>query len=88
MKMRSVVGQLFGWIFLAAGIAGLFLPFLQGILFILIGLMILSCQYQWAHKILVKVKKRFPKIAEQSDGFLQKMRKRFPAFNREHGHDK
>jgi hypothetical protein len=36
----------------------------------------------------VKGKMRFPKVADQLDGFLHKMRKRFPSFNRESGHDK
>jgi hypothetical protein len=40
MKIKKAVVQLVGWIFLVAGIAGLFL-FLQGILFILVGLVIL-----------------------------------------------
>jgi len=88
MKLRKAVVQLVGWMFLIAGIAGLFLPFLQGILFIFVGLVILSSQYQWAHKILGDGRKRFPKIAEQLDRFLEKMWKRFPSFNREHRHGK
>jgi len=49
------------------GIAGLFLPFLQGILFLLIGLVILSSEYVWAHKLLHKLRERFPRIAAQMD---------------------
>jgi len=88
MKMKKAVVQLVGWMFLLAGIAGLFLPFLQGILFILVGLVILSSQYAWAHKVLVHAKKRFPKMAERLDVFLEKMWKRFPSFNRERRHGK
>jgi len=51
-----------GWLFIALGIAGLFLPFLQGILFLLIGLVILSTEYSWARRILGKVRTRFPKL--------------------------
>lgn len=54
-----------GWGFIVLGIAGLFLPVLQGILFLLIGLFILSTEYVWAHKLLQKVKRRFPQIATQ-----------------------
>jgi uncharacterized membrane protein YbaN (DUF454 family) len=84
MKLRKAVVQLVGWMFLIVGIAGLFLPFLQGILFIFVGLVILSSQYQWAHKVLGHAKKRFPKMAEQLDRFLEKILKRFPSFNHEH----
>ena len=52
-----------GWAFVLVGIAGLFLPVLQGILFILIGLFILSTEYIWAHHLLEKVGQRFPRVA-------------------------
>jgi uncharacterized protein len=88
MKMKKAVVQVVGWIFLVAGVAGLFLPFLQGSLFILVGLVILSSQYQWAHKVLVHAKKRFPRMAERLDAFIEKMSKRFPSFHRAHRHGK
>ena len=75
--MRKAALQLVGWVFLVAGIAGLFLPFLQGILFILVGLAILSSQYLWAQKLLVNAKKRYPKLADQLDGIMLKIRKWF-----------
>lgn len=56
-----------GWIFVLFGIVGLFLPVLQGILFILIGLTILSTEYAWAHHLLAKLRQRFPKIAHAAD---------------------
>jgi uncharacterized membrane protein YbaN (DUF454 family) len=52
-----------GWTFIVLGIAGLFLPILQGILFLMIGLIILSSEYVWAHRLLDKVRARFPKAA-------------------------
>ncbi len=61
-----------GWAFILLGIAGLFLPVLQGILFLLIGLFILSSEYVWAHHLLEKLKRRFPKIAAQFDLAKQK----------------
>jgi uncharacterized membrane protein YbaN (DUF454 family) len=51
-----------GWVFIALGIAGLFLPVLQGILFLLIGLVILSTEYHWAKRLLGYVRNRFPKL--------------------------
>lgn len=56
-----------GWMFILLGIAGLFLPILQGILFITIGLIILSSEYVWAHRLLQKLRARFPRIANLSD---------------------
>jgi P-type Ca2+ transporter type 2C len=50
-----------GWIFVVAGIAGLILPVLQGILFLLIGLVILSKEYRWAGRLLGHIRSRFPK---------------------------
>ena len=58
---------LLGWGFVLLGIAGLFLPVLQGILFLLIGLVILSSEYVWAHKLLQKLRQRFPSIAGKAD---------------------
>ncbi|MGB9074813.1 MAG: PGPGW domain-containing protein [Terriglobales bacterium] len=56
-----------GWGFILLGIAGLFLPVLQGILFLMIGLIILSTEYVWAHHLLAKIRSRFPKAAEAAD---------------------
>jgi uncharacterized membrane protein YbaN (DUF454 family) len=58
---------LVGWGFILLGIAGLFLPVLQGILFILIGLIILSSEYVWAHKMLQRPRSRFPGVARKAD---------------------
>jgi hypothetical protein len=61
-----------GWAFVLVGIAGLFLPVLQGVLFILIGLFILSSEYIWAHHLLEKIRLRFPRVASQLDHAKQK----------------
>jgi uncharacterized membrane protein YbaN (DUF454 family) len=56
-----------GWGFVALGVAGLFLPFLQGVLFLLIGVTILSAEYAWARKLLQKLRERFPALATRMD---------------------
>jgi uncharacterized protein len=61
-----------GWAFILLGIAGLFLPVLQGILFLMIGLVILSTEYVWAHHLLAKLRARFPKLAETADRAKEK----------------
>jgi uncharacterized protein len=63
---------LVGWVFIVLGILGLFLPVLQGILFLLIGLLILSTEYVWAHNLLQKLRARFPRIAGHMDHARQR----------------
>jgi uncharacterized membrane protein YbaN (DUF454 family) len=56
-----------GWGFILLGIAGLFLPILQGVLFLIVGLIILSSEYVWAHHLLNRLRQRFPKISRIAD---------------------
>jgi len=65
--VKKVLVLVAGWSFILLGIAGLFLPVLQGILFLMVGLVILSTEYVWAHHLLVKIRARFPKIAATAD---------------------
>jgi hypothetical protein len=66
-QLKRIVVLAVGWAFILLGIAGLFLPILQGVLFLLIGLLILSSEYVWAHNLLQKLRARFPKISEHLD---------------------
>ncbi len=59
-KLKRWLVLFAGWTFVALGLAGLFLPFLQGVLFIVIGLSILSSEYVWAHKLTHKLLERYP----------------------------
>jgi uncharacterized membrane protein YbaN (DUF454 family) len=74
-----------GWGFILLGIAGLFLPILQGVLFILIGLMILSTQYAWAHSWLTKLRHRFPKVSAAADHASAKIHERWQRLSRQRG---
>ena len=56
-----------GWGFSFLGVVGLFLPVLQGVLFLLIGLTILSTEYVWAHNVLQKLRRRFPSLTARLD---------------------
>src|SRR5579872_98804 len=58
--MKRFCLLLAGWCCLVFGIIGLFLPVLQGILFIFIGLTILSAEYAWPAKVLTALRARFP----------------------------
>ena len=59
-KHLALVGL--GWGFLLLGIAGLFLPVLQGILFIAVGLISLSRVHPWARAFVVRLRRRFPAL--------------------------
>jgi len=65
--LKRVAVLVVGWAFIGLGIVGLFLPVLQGILFLLIGLVILSTEYVWAHHLLNKLRQRFPKTGRMTD---------------------
>jgi uncharacterized membrane protein YbaN (DUF454 family) len=56
-----------GWMFVILGVIGLFLPILQGILFLLIGLAILSTEYAWANRLLQRIRERFPRLSQKAD---------------------
>jgi uncharacterized membrane protein YbaN (DUF454 family) len=66
-QVKRVLVLLVGWGFILVGIAGLFLPLLQGILFLFIGLIILSSEYAWAHRLIARLRQRFPKVGEVAD---------------------
>jgi uncharacterized membrane protein YbaN (DUF454 family) len=64
---KRILVLIAGWGFILLGIVGLFLPVLQGVLFLLVGLIILSSEYAWAHRLLGKLRERFPKIGRTAD---------------------
>ncbi len=66
-KAKKAILLLFGWGLILLGVIGLFLPILQGALFLLIGLLILSSEYVWAHRLLLKIRNRFPAVAKRWD---------------------
>ena len=66
-KFKRIAMLVVGWGFIALGIAGLFLPVLQGVLFLVIGLVILSSEYVWAHHLLRKLRERFPAVSHAAD---------------------
>jgi uncharacterized membrane protein YbaN (DUF454 family) len=59
-KVKSIGVLILGWFFVGLGIVGLFLPFLQGVLFIMIGLGILSSRSATIKRLLDGLEKRYP----------------------------
>ena len=66
-SVKKALALVTGWAFMVLGVIGLVVPFMQGILFLIIGLTILSSEYVWAHHLLTKIRTRFPRIAIFSD---------------------
>ncbi len=64
--MKKVTRHVVGWFFIILGIAGLFLPILQGILFIFVGMIILARDIPFFHNLLVRLEKRYPMIFEKA----------------------
>ena len=56
-----------GWLFIFLGILGLFVPILQGILFLTIGLILLSKESEWAADKLEWLKTRYPRFGKTYD---------------------
>ncbi len=62
-KAKRLLMLALGWGFIALGILGLFLPVLQGILFLLIGLILLAKVSPLARLGRQKLRRRYPKFA-------------------------
>jgi uncharacterized protein len=63
MTRIAVLGL--GYVFLVLGVLGLFLPFLQGFLFLIVGLLILARHAPWAERALDRLKRTHPKAAQR-----------------------
>ena len=73
--MKKFLVLITGWAFIVVGIIGLFLPVLQGVLFLMIGLIILSTEYHWARRLLERIKTRFPGVARVSHEASEKAKR-------------
>jgi uncharacterized protein len=73
-----------GWTFVLLGVAGLVLPFLQGVLFLALGLVLLAGEHAWAARLLHRLKQRFPRLAaatqaaeERAKAMMRRVAERF-----------
>jgi len=66
-----------GWLFIGLGVLGLFLPFLQGVLFIVIGLAILSSRSEIIRRFLKHLEERYPHQHERVENWKKKLRSWF-----------
>ena len=75
--MKKVGFTVSGCIAIVLGIAGLAIPFIPGLVFILLGLVILSSQYVWARQALAWLRGKFPTAINLADLHLANLRQRF-----------
>ena len=64
-QIKTALILILGWGFVVLGFIGLFLPILQGIIFILVGLYLLAKRSKFARKLLQRLYHRFPRLATQ-----------------------
>jgi len=74
---KKLILTVIGWFFVALGILGLFLPVLQGILFLLIGFSILASVSPRARLLRQRMRKRHPKAAAKADQAYEWVRQRW-----------
>jgi uncharacterized protein len=72
-KVKGIAIWAVGWFFIGLGILGLFLPFLQGILFIMIGLAILSSRSQTVQRFLKYLENRYPQYYKRVEAWRKKI---------------
>lgn len=64
-RVKTILWQVLGYVFLVLGIIGLFLPFLQGFLFLFVALVILSKHAPWARRLRDWLKTRYPGVEQR-----------------------
>ena len=79
-RLKKLVQLIAGWALLFLGVIGLFLPVLQGVLFIMLGLILLSWHMPWAERLLSRLRERFPKQHAAMHEWTEKTRRRLHAW--------
>ncbi|MEN8163032.1 MAG: PGPGW domain-containing protein [Acidobacteriota bacterium] len=73
--INRILVLVLGWALVLLGIVGLFVPILQGILFILLGLWVLSRESHWARRCLRRMRLKFPAADRRLRELQRKFRK-------------
>ena len=60
--MKPILAQALGYFFLVLGVLGMFLPILQGFLFLFVGLIILARHAPWAERLLGYLRQKSPRL--------------------------
>lgn len=76
-QIKRIAVLVIGWLLIAFGVVGLFLPILQGVLFILLGLLVLSRESETAHRWLQRGRQRYPHLDSKLKEWGEWWRQRF-----------
>ena len=60
--LKVILWQALGYAFLTLGVLGMFLPILQGFLFLFVGLIILARHAPWAERLLDYLREKSPRL--------------------------
>lgn len=60
-RAKRLIKIFLGWALLALGMLGLVLPFLQGIVFLVLGLLVLGQVQKWPNTLMNGIFRRFPR---------------------------
>jgi uncharacterized protein len=61
-RLKVILWQALGYFFLVLGVLGMFLPILQGFLFLAVGLIILARHAPWAERLLNYLRQKSPRL--------------------------
>jgi uncharacterized protein len=67
LNLRRILILSAGWLLVLLGVVGLFLPFLQGILFLMVGFYLLTLESVWARRLRRRLHARYPRLAARLD---------------------
>ena len=73
--MKRILKISLGILLILLGLIGLFLPILQGILFLLLGTLILSSESKRVRRLMALLRLRYPKQYEKSRQLGNKIRR-------------
>ncbi len=76
-KFKRIGLLIIGWFFVGLGVLGLFLPVLQGVLFIMIGLAILSSRSEMVKRWLRHLEERHPHHHERMEKWRTRIKNWF-----------
>jgi len=66
-RTKKILKLFAGWFCILFGLVGLFVPMMKGIVFLFVGLLILSSEYVWAERLLSRIRSRFPRLTARLD---------------------
>lgn len=76
-KTKQRITTLLGWLFVVCGVAGLVLPFLQGFLFIMVGILLLSGTSSWATTLERRLAERYPDTVGKALRTVERIKRRW-----------